>query len=646
MPFAVKISWAGALSPAATGAMARSLAGRWPGRALKRTGEQAALVVHPDRFFEAPASGGDSLFTDPETGIQVALDARIDNETELAAQLDPGRTRSGRAELVLRAYRTYGASFARKLLGDFTIAVWDAPARRLVLAVDRVNLRQLYWRRHDGMVSVASELPTLLAEEFSPTLDLERAAYWFVRAGDPQLGHFYREIGQVPCGSIVVLDADGERAERYWAPEHAPDVRFRRSQDYLEACRELLTEAVRCRLPRRLEVGSHLSGGLDSPIVAGIASRVLGQQGRRLTTFTAGHQADGVARWWRGQYWDERANALAFARTLPNVDAVGVDIGECGLMDELDGFIQAVGMPPPVLNQVSFYGQIAREARKRKVGVILNGILGNQTISHPGRERLHTLFRRGRWLTLARQWRGLHARGHDPAYYLGWTFGPFLPEGMQRWLKGRVGRGALDRMALTPLAQSYRDDPARMARMAELHEVNHVFASLDLRRALSGLHRVNLGALASWFRQVFNLDPVSPYTDARVVEFCAGLPQDQFLGEGENRHLARRLLRDLGAPAALVSETRIGIQFASWPKQIAAARAEMQAELDMLETSPGARAVLDLPRLRDLITRDLPTEGLGRRQVYADYTTTLPRGIAVGRFIRRLERGNGGPGLE
>lgn len=641
MPFVAKV----ALSEPPSGAvadvdaMARSLAGWHSGRPLRRAQAGITLECHPDRFFEATAA--DSICTDPESGVVVVLDARIDNEAELIARVGGGERPAGRAELVLRAYLKYGPAFAEQILGDFAIAVWDSRARRLVLSVDRANLRPLYWRRHDGMVSIATEISSLLAEDFKPTLDEARMALWFVQPNDARLGHFYREIGQVPLGHTVVMDPAGTRSERYWFPEHAPDVRFRRSQDYVDACRELLTEAVRCRLPRSLAVGSHLSGGLDSPILVGIAAGLLAERGRRLTTFTAVHQAEWVAREWKGRYWNEGERAMAFARGFGNIDPVEVSFEGEGLMDGLDLYIRAVGLPPVTLTQLAGLSQVAKAARARRVGVMLNGFFGNGTVSHPGKERLHQLFRRGRWLTLARQWLGMYRRGYDPTYFVGWTFAPFLSGDAQRRLKGWLRKGVLDRIGLSPVSPRLLADDAWSERFAGLHDVNLALGGADRRAATAGLLCTNLYSHAAWYRLAFGMDLVAPYSDARVVRFCAGLPPDQFLGEGENRHLARRLLRAMGAPAELVDETRNGVQYASWHSQVAAALPEMRAELASLEHSPGARAVLDLDRLRHLVERDLPTTGLGRREVYADYTTTLPRGISVGRFIRRLEGGNG-----
>jgi len=638
MPFTGRIAVRGEVPDFGTDPMAEALAGWCPGRLRRVEGAGASFHFVPDRFFEASVT--DSAHTDPETGIRIVLDARIDNLPELTSQVDPGGTCSGKAELVLRAYRKYGDGFAGRILGDFAIVLWDGANRRLVMAVDRCNTRPIYYRRHGDLVSAATEIRSLLAEDFSPTLDLERIALWFADPIDPRLDHFYREISLVPGGHTVVVDPHGVRCERYWFPENCPDIRFRRSDDYVEACREVVTEAVRCRLPKSLEVGCLLSGGLDSPIIAGTAAGLLAQRGKRLSTFTAAHRNVGDERIWKDQYWDDHRNAALFAKDYPNIDAVEIGCDDEGVMEGLDLFMHAVGMPPTTLLQRAFMSSIGKQAQKRRIGVMLDGFYGNGTVSHAGKERLLNLFRRGRWGALLRQWALLLKNGYGPAVCCAWTFGAFLPDPVLQRLRTVMRRGPHNVAALTPLAPSLTSDPEFMRRYKETQERRLPLDCADRKASTLGWLGVSLYNHSAWYRQVFGMDLLAPYSDPRVIEFCAGLPEDQFLGEGESRRLARRLLRSMGAPASLVNESRHGVHMADWHSVTSAARQDMLVEMDFLENSPGARAVLDVERLRALLSGDLPSERLADRKVYANYTHTLPRGMSVGRFIRRMERGN------
>jgi asparagine synthase (glutamine-hydrolysing) len=618
--------------------MARALAGWCRGRLRHLEGAAASFHVVPDRFFEAGLA--DTVHTDPETGIQIVLDARIDNLAALRSQVDPNGACSGKAELVLRAYQKYGDGFAGRILGEFAIIVWDGGKRRLLMTVDRSSSRPLFYRRHGDLVSVATEISSSLAEDFTPTLDITRMALWFAMPVDPRLGHFYREIAVVPGAHTVVLDPQGQRCERYWFPENSPDIRFRRPDEYVEACRELVTEAVRCRMPASLEVGCLLSGGLDSPIIAGTAADLLKQQGKRLSTFTAASLDVEDEREWKAQYWDDYRNAALFVRNYSNIDAVQVGFGDEGLMEGLDLYMHAVGMPPPTLLQRAFLSAIGKQAQKRRVGVMLDGFYGNGTVSYAGKERLLHLFRRGRWIELLKQWRGLLGNGYGPAVCLAWTFGSFLPESIQWRLRTILGRGSFDRGAVTPLAPSLASDPEFMRLYQDALQVVYLLGCTDRKTATLGWPGISLYHHSSWYRQVFGMDMVAPFSDPRIIEFCAGLPVDQYLDQGESRHLARRLLRSMGAPAPLVNEPRHGMHMAGWRNRTSAARQDMLVEMDFLENSPGARAVLDVERLRAILSRDLPTERLADRRVHADYTHTLPRGMSVGRFIRRMERGN------
>src|SRR5215467_2601414 len=69
--------------------------------------------------------------------LAIVFDGRLDNRTDLASLLAiEHEPRVTDAAIVLAAYRRFGSDAVARLLGDFALAIWDASARRLVLARD------------------------------------------------------------------------------------------------------------------------------------------------------------------------------------------------------------------------------------------------------------------------------------------------------------------------------------------------------------------------------------------------------------------------------------------------------------------------------------------------------------------------------
>src|SRR5207248_11153176 len=80
----------------------------------------------------------------------------------------------------------------------------------------------------------------------------------------------YQGIVRLPPAHYLVVSPGRLRKQRYWGLDSAKPVRYGRDAEYAEHFRELLEEAVRCRLRSRGPLGAHLSGGLDSSSVTAV----------------------------------------------------------------------------------------------------------------------------------------------------------------------------------------------------------------------------------------------------------------------------------------------------------------------------------------------------------------------------------------
>lgn len=225
---------------------------------------------------------------DTESGLVIVADARIDNRPELWGKL--GLREGGKlndAELLLRAYRKWGEACVEHLVGDFAFAIWDEIQRKLYCARDIFGIKPFYYFHTPDSFIFSSNVPSLLALEEVPR-ELDEYCIADVLAGlsmdaDQTL---YRGIAFLPPAHCMT---DGERGialQRYWQPQTGNAVRFARDEEYVEAYRGLLEEAVACRLETDGNVSGLLSGGLDSGAIAVIAAKILAAQGREYATYS------------------------------------------------------------------------------------------------------------------------------------------------------------------------------------------------------------------------------------------------------------------------------------------------------------------------------------------------------------------------
>jgi asparagine synthase (glutamine-hydrolysing) len=204
----------------------------------------------------------------PDGRLHVALNGEIYNFRALRRELAwPFRTASD-TEVVLAAYERWGMTSFDRFRGMFALAIVDAAAGRVVLAVDPSGQKPLLWRRDGASLVFASELGALAADRFRGC-ELDPIALAAVAAVCYPVGSSTHVVGvtRVEPGTCVVIEGGDVRVERWW---RAPLVdRTGERADAAVARVRQSVEASCAATATGLEVpaGVLLSGGIDSTAV-------------------------------------------------------------------------------------------------------------------------------------------------------------------------------------------------------------------------------------------------------------------------------------------------------------------------------------------------------------------------------------------
>lgn len=442
------------------------------------------------------------------------------------------------SEVVVHAYEQWGTDSFARFDGMFAIAIWDRPARRMVLARDIAGEKPLFYHHRRGV-----------ALQFGSTLQALLAFSDLARSIDPQALRRYVEFGYVPApasivagvhkvepGSVVVVDADRDPvARRYWSFEQITPLRGPGAPSTLAAATDELHErlraAVRARLVADVPLGAFLSGGVDSSLVVALMAEACPQT---IRTFTIG---------FRDPQFDESEYAHRVAKHL-GVENTMVVLSAADVLRELPEVTRAFDEPMADYSALPSLA-VARLAR-RHVTVALTGDGADEAF---GGYRYYTATRAFERLAamVPRSIRTMLARRADLAptpriarairrssssdaaayfglsgFYRGATAGPSL-----RAILPATGASLPPEDVVAAYVRSF--DQLRPTEAGMLWDATHTLPDAWLAKVDRTTMAVGLEARA-------------PFLDRRVLEFAFGLPLDYRVRGAQKKIVLRQVL--------------------------------------------------------------------------------------------------------
>jgi asparagine synthase (glutamine-hydrolysing) len=189
-------------------------------------------------------------------------------------------------EVVLHAYAQWGQLCLQRFNGIYAFGIWEEKRQRLFLARDRMGVKPLFYKLHEGGLLFASEIKTILAY---PTVKAELdgegvAEVMLLGPGRTPGSGVFRGIRELEPGCCGYF-ADGRLdVQRYWK---LTDREHRDSfEETVEQVRFLVTDAIKRQMVSDVPIGTFLSGGLDSSLISAVCASELERRGQRLHTFS------------------------------------------------------------------------------------------------------------------------------------------------------------------------------------------------------------------------------------------------------------------------------------------------------------------------------------------------------------------------
>lgn len=225
--------------------------------------------------------GGHQPMSDAEGKIWVTYNGEIYNYVELRSELIRRgfrfRTYSD-TEVLIYLYKCYGMNMFSHINGMFSFGLYDITADRVLLARDRTGEKPMYYLDCAGYFAFASEIKSLLrVPGFKPEPDYDGIQEYLTFQYCLNSKTLFRNVHKLKPAHYLLLDGEGSvmQSGPYWTLEFNED-HTRNEEYYINELRFLLEDAVKIRLRGDVPVGTYLSGGLDSSLVASVSAKLMG----------------------------------------------------------------------------------------------------------------------------------------------------------------------------------------------------------------------------------------------------------------------------------------------------------------------------------------------------------------------------------
>lgn len=562
----------------------------------------------------------------------------IDNSAEIARELGlPPETGSG--HLYTAALNRWGQAVDARLIGSYC-AITALPGGRLRLVRSPWAAPPLHFVANARHCMASSVLRVLFDAGHPREVDTDHLIDQLLQDHhDCEPRGWYRGIGRVPMGCVVELGDDGIKLERTYDPCSPAPVRFARDEDYLAAARELIDRAAAAAVAQTKRPGIMLSGGLDSPIIAEAVIRQL-PAGQTLPSFTFGPHPD-----WQGStgahhFGEERDFVRNFAACHPRLEPHFPSSDGHDFDYRLRDLLACSDAPSANAANVGIFHGVWEAARQHGCDTMLTADLGNFTFSTEAPWYSVEYLLRGRWGALVDALRGEPTDARPLSRkFAALSLLPLLPRRMRDPVRSALAGSPEDWVELASLVS--KEERARHGqRRAELplqaggsrprsrrEWLRRIWASADsgedLYLGFERLHGLRYRDVSAW---------------RPLIEFCHGLPTDQFVRGTEHRRLARLLGAGI-MPEEQRLNPRMGFHHPDWHLRLGRRRDELARYAERIADHPVLGTVIDTARLRGLLA-DWPDEPPTDPREAMPRMMGLTRAVTAAMFVGYAEGRN------
>ena len=500
-------------------------------------------------------------------------------------------------EVLLKMFMSEGEKCLNRLNGFFAFCIYDAVEQTLFLARDRFGIKPLLYLFDDDKFLFASEMKSILAYGIDKEMDHASLFTYlqlnyipaphtiFTRVKKLMPGHFLKvRSRQLEVGKYYQIPFDSGQAE-------GTPITF---DDAKEKLKMLMESSVKRRLVSDVPLGAFLSGGIDSSVVAALASR----HKPDLQTFSIGFRDE--------KFFDETDYARAVSKHI-NTQHTVFSLSNADLYEHVHSMLDYLDEPFGDSSAIAVY-ILSKETRKHAT-VALSGdgadeMLGGYNKHAAFYRALHPGWKEHTVTALSPLWKLLPKSRHAPFSNTTRQLNRFAEgaglssrERYWRWAgfasESTAGR-LLSSRSREKLGQEYEVNKTDCLKTIPVRESMNDILLTDMQLVLPNdmLTKVDMMSMAH------GLEVRVPFLDYEVVNFLFSLPGDFKINSVLRKRILQEAFRDM-LPLALYNRPKKGFEvpMLKW------LRKEMKSLINdelLSETFVRDQGIFDYPEIKKL----------------------------------------------
>ena len=421
------------------------------------------------------------------------------------------------SEVLLELYAVMKEKILDIINGMFAIIIYDKVEDEIFFTRDRLGIKPLYICNLKDKILLCSEPKAAVTSNFVKFEPNEEAIFDFLAFGerDHTVSTFFQYVSRITPGTFGIIKKDMTIVyEEYWNIKNnqVKNLTDLKMEDIVNKVDELINEAIKYRLISDVPVGTSLSGGIDSSLVAALANKYHDNKFTSVSAIFEGEEIDES----KFSKLIVKENNLKGVFTSPNSDEV---------INQLDNILEIQGEPIGSMSPLVQYF-VMKEAKKNNLTVMLDG-QGADELFAGYTHYIDTYFKE---LSGNLHWRKLYRKYKEHMAFserdikhkilikiiFKGVLEKILP---QKIYEHRIKRNKLKLFKEGVFEKYYDGKRVKLSKRLSLKE------SLLYSTTISSLP--NLLMYEDRNSMAFSIEARVPYLDHNVVEFMASLKTDQ-----------------------------------------------------------------------------------------------------------------------